>query len=203
MTQQEKFEIWDATHPEIKEVRAYLDRMCGKTPLPLLYLNPRENKANVTRDVLIEEKDRLVGIFLDENTVVYLKSLTKDSISSLYEGDAVWGLTDKEVKAWVKNHFTDLPNVRAATKKDIKLLNNKRHLFSTTLEILQYHHLDTPHLSSTHLGWIKDNAYTVEHWDGETRIFYYLEHCGDLLVFSDYTADEIAKATIRDQFFRP
>lgn len=203
MTQQEKFEIWDATHPEVKEVRAYLDRICGKTPLPLLYLYPKEVDRKITQDVLVEEKDRLVGILLNENTVVYLRALTKDDISSLYEGDAVWSVTDKEIKAWVKNHFTDLPNVRAATEKDIKLLSLKRSAFSVTLDILQYHGLNVPRPSFTHLGWIKDNSYVIKHWEGETRIFYYLESSGDLLVFSDYTADEMEKLTVREQFFRP
>lgn len=59
MTQDEKFAIWDATHPEVKEVREYLDRLCGKTPLPLVYLYPKEHYSRVVTDVLPEEKKTL------------------------------------------------------------------------------------------------------------------------------------------------
>lgn len=188
MTQQEKFEIWDATHPEVREVRAYLDRMCGKTPLPLVYQTEDVNKKVVT-DVLPDEKANLVGILIDENTLMYLKAITAKDIKQLLENSSICVLRETNVNAWVKEQFTDFPNPRAATKQDIKLLDKKRADVLTTFDILDYHGVKLPKPCWEHLGRLNKGADVVERWDGDTRIDYYVEAYGDLLVFSDYSSD--------------
>jgi len=201
MTQKEKFEVWDATHPEVKEVRAYLDRLCGKTPLPLVYLYQEENSSKVVTDVLPDEKDHLVGILLNEKTVLYLKAFTKNDFYSLYDRDSVYDAIEQDINSWIKKQFTVLPNAHAATKQDIELLYKKEANILTTMEILDYHGIKLPRWK--YLGWLNKGAHDIEDSEGVTRIYYFLESDGDLLVFSDYSADEIAKATVRDQFFRP
>ena len=86
----------------------------------------------------------------------------------------------------VKEQFTDFPNPRAATKQDIKLLDKKRADVLTTFDILDYHGVKLPKLCWEHLGRLNKGADVVERWDGDTRIDYYVEAYGDLLVFADF-----------------
>lgn len=185
MTQQEKFEIWDATHPEVKEVRAYLDRMCGKTPLPLVYFKTKED-VTVGRDVLPDKLANLVGILISEDTVMFLKAITARDIKQLLENSSICVLRETNVNALVKEQFTDFPNPRAATKQDIKLLDKKRADVLTTFDILDYHGVKLPKPCWEHLGRLNKGADVVERWDGDTRIDYYVEAYGDLLVFADF-----------------
>ena len=201
MTQDEKFAIWDATHPEVKEVRAYLDRLCGKTPLPLVYLYPKEHYSRVVTDVLPEEKDHLAGILLNENTVLYLKAFTKKDFKSLFDKDSVDNATEQCISAWVKSQFSTLPNARAATKQDIELLYKKGERVLTTMEILDYHGIKLPRWK--YLGWLNKGSYEIEDSEGSARIYHFLEVYGDLLIFSDYSADdELLKESIRQQYFQ-
>lgn len=201
MKQTENFATRDGAEPEIMDMQAYLNRTGGKMPLPLLYLE--ENGGQVTTEFLPKKKDRLVGILLDENTVVYLKALTKDVIKALYDGNAANSITEKNVTAWVKNHFTDLPNARAATAQDIALLDRKRLAFFITLECLDYYSVSTPTPLRTHMGWLEKGADCIKHWDGGSKIWYYLEYYGDLLVFSDHTENELILQAIRHDYFNP
>lgn len=185
MKQEEKFAIWDATHPEVREVRAYLDRLCGKTPLPLVYQTEDADKKVVT-DVLPDETANLVGILIDENTLMYLKAITAKDIKQLLENSSICVLRETNVNAWVKEQFTDFPNPRAATKQDIKLLDKKRADVLTTFDILDYHGVKLPKPCWEHLGRLNKGADVVERWDGDTRIDYYVEAYGDLLVFADF-----------------
>ena len=199
MTKEEKFAIWDVTHPEVKEVRAYLDRLCGKTPLPLVYLS-EETHQRVITDVLPEEKDHLIGILLNENTVLYLKAFTKDDFKSLYDRVSVNNATEQDISAWVERQFTTLPNARAATEQDIELLYKKGERVLTTMEILDYHGIKLPRWK--YLGWLNKGSYEIEDSEGSARIYYFLEDDGDLLIFSDYSDDEIVKTIIRQQYFQ-
>jgi len=187
MTQKEKFAIWDATHPEVCEVRAYLARMCGKTPLPLVYFNKEENSKTVVYDVLSDKLANLVGILIDENTVMFLKAITAKDIKQLLENSSICVLRETNVNDWVKEQFNDFSNPRAATKQDIKLLDKKREDALTTFDILDYHGVKLPKPSWEYLGRLNKGADVVERWDGSTKIDYYVETYGDLLVFADFS----------------
>lgn len=185
MTQEEKFKIWDATNPEVKEVKAYLARMCGQTPLPLVYQTDDVQKKVVTT-VLPDKKGNLVGILIDENTMLFLRAVTAKDIKQLLENSSICVLREPNVNALVKAQFTDFPNPRAATKQDIKLLDKKRADVLTTFDILDYHGVKLPKPCWEHLGRLNKGADVVERWDGDTRIDYYVEAYGDLLVFADF-----------------
>jgi len=184
MKLEEKFEIWDATHPKIKEVRMYLDRLCGKTPLSLLYIEPK-GKC-VTKSILPKEKGYLVGIFINKTSILCLKSLTKNDLKSLCDNGSTECVTEIEVNAWVKKQFADYSNAHVATMADIKLLDDKHDAVLTTLAILKYHHVKLPKLCWEQLSWLEKGADTVDNYEGKTKIWYYLRTYGDLLVFSEH-----------------
>lgn len=192
MTLDEKLAILEVIKPTEEEVRFYFDRLYANTPLPLLYVEP--DGKSVAKSVLPKKVDYLTGIFINENTIVYLKSLTKDDLGSLCNGGSIDYITEEDVATWVKKNFTALPNPRAATEDDIKILE-KNHIcknFSTTLETLRYHGIKTPKPSG---GWIEKGFSYVEFYDGKALIRSYLD-ASDLLVFADY------EPAINSQFFQ-
>ena len=184
MTLQEKFEIWDTTHPKIEEMRAYLDRLCGKMPLPLFYAT--EDGEKLTTDFLPDEKDRLIGILLDENTLLHIKPLAFEDARCLI-GDRLFSdIRENDVNYWLKKQFADIPDIHVATEKDIALVNKVCSKLSATLEALDYHGVKIPKPCWGHLGWVEKNSSFVKYWDGQSVLYYYLKDDGDLLVFSSY-----------------
>jgi len=202
MTQEEKFAIWDATHPEVREVRAYLDRMCGKTPLPLVYLYPKEQCSKVVTDFLPEEKDHLVGILINENTMLYLRAVTFKDMKCVIGDRLLSDIRENDVNNFVKKQFTNMPHIRVATKKDVALVDKVHSKLFTTLEILDYHGIKLPKPCWEHLGRTVKNSNFINYWDGEALLYYYLKDYGDLLVFSDYTDDSLVKETVRQEYFQ-
>jgi len=186
MTQQEKFRIWDSTLPKVEEVQAYLDRLYGKTLLPLLYLYPERNSGQIIQQFLADEKDHLVGVFINENTVALLNCVTASDLKPLSYGAVTMHLSGKVLNYWVRNVFKSLPKARAATKKDISLLDEKLPAFLSTLDCLRYHGVSVPEFSQP--GWLENNSEFVRTKDGESLITQYLNTYGDLLVFANYPA---------------
>ena len=69
------------------------------------------------------------------------------------------------------------------------------------MEILDYHGIKLPRWK--YLGWLNKGSYEIEDSEGSARIYYFLEVYGDLLIFSDYSADdELLKESIRQQYFQ-
>jgi hypothetical protein len=195
-----KEKIFNGKHFKDEEVCDYLYQNDNKLPLPLLYLI--KDGGLVTRDFIVSEKNKLVGILIDENTVVYLKALNKNVFMSLCGNVPIYDVTERDVQAWVKSQFTDTLNIGAATEKDIELLEKKRSDFLITLECLNFFQVEVPNLLRGYFGWIDKGARNIRHSHGEARIYYYLEHFGDLLVFSNYSENELVRAAVRHDFFQ-
>ena len=190
MTKEEKFAIWDATHPEVCEVRAYLDRLCGTTPLPLVFAT--KDGYKVTKDFFadkMQETSNLVGILLNENTVLHLEAFSKEDCNQLMKSFSGCVLREGDINAWIKGKFTDFSGIRVATEHDIKLLDKKRADVLTTFDILGYHGVKLPKPCWECLGWLRINDSTVQYWDGGAEIYHYLKTYGDLLIFSDFSND--------------
>lgn len=200
MNSETKTLIFSGKHFKDEEVCDYLIQHDYKLPLPLLYLT--KDGGLITRDFEPTKKDKLTAILLDENTVVYLRALNKEIFMFLYENMPVYDVSEINVQAWAKSQFTNFLNVRAASEKDIELLEKKRSDFFITLECLRHFHVDVPNLSRGYLGWIDKGARNIRHSHGEARIYYYLEHNGDLLIFSNYSENELVKAAVRHDFFQ-
>ena len=191
MTLEEKFEILNAMHLDVWEIRKYLKQRCSQIPLPLLY-KPEDLNYGVHSDwnnVLAGEKANLVGVLLDENTMLYLKSLTLNDLNDNFCIDA-----------WIEKQFTLFPS-RAATEQDIPKIKENRSKLEETFEILDYHGIKTPKLCWDELVWLGEDGTFHKTW-GRTAIPYYLQNYGEFPILSTFTDDEITMATIRHYCFQ-
>ncbi|MCM1324450.1 MAG: hypothetical protein NC218_10015 [Acetobacter sp.] len=66
------------------------------------------------------------------------------------------------------------------------LLHRYMKEFSTTLKILQYHkHKVLPKLYMSYIPWLGENGYFCEDNKTSTKLTYYLEVYGDILIFAE------------------
>lgn len=185
MNRNEKFAVWDATHPQIAEVKAYLDRLCGKTPLNLVYKDG--NDLIVNNQIKPKQLKQLVGILLDDETVLHLRAFTYDDAKPLLDGDS-GNISTRMVVAWVSSQMATFSNARPAQEADIKLLDRHKDKLKTTLEVLDYHGVKLPKFGKNGQVWLSTNPDSVfcKHWNGEGRLEYYLQWFCDILIFSTY-----------------
>ena len=184
MNRNEKFAVWDATHPQIIEVKEYLDRLCGKTPLNLVYKDG--NDLIVTNQIKQKKLQQLVGILLNDETVLHLRAFTYDDAKPLFgtEGD----IDTRTICTWVSSQMATFSNARPAQEADIKMLDRHKDKLKTTLEVLDYHGVKLPKFGKNGQVWLSANPDSVfcKHRNGESRLEYYLQWFCDILIFSTY-----------------
>ena len=188
MRKEEKFKIWDATSPDVSEVREYLDRLCGTTPLPLVF------KAEDGKFLYDNQIHNLpfVGILI-EDTIFYARGFSnrdrydKNSCSLLYRD-----LSVGDIENWIKQNIdTFASDAHPVYEQDAVLLHKHRDKLLQTIKILDYHRISgkdmrLPKLHDTLIPWVKKNpsSISVYHLDGMTRTSFFLEVFGDLWVCS-------------------
>ena len=188
MTEKERFRVWDATDPSVGEIKKYLQQKCSQTPLPLLYI-PEDFDYCVHNDwnVLAGKEATFIGVLLDEKTLLYLKTLTKDDLKDNFD-----------INAWIKEQFTIFPS-RAATEQDIIKIKENRSKLEETFEILDYHGINNlPRLCWDTLVWLKDGTFHAT-WR-KIAIPCYLQNYGEFPILSTFTEDKITMAIIRQIF---
>lgn len=178
MTQEEKFKIWDATSPEIREVKEYLNRLCGQTPLKLVFRNA-EQKPVCSNTILADHT--FVGILVSK-TVFFARGYTVKEVSKDPSGE-LKEVFAKDIFQWVQNNPLFPPNSRPILENDRRLLAHYAKDLHNTLEILKYHNLKMPYFRHE-IGWLQgnDESVSVLHFDGSTRLNYYLAGYGDIWI---------------------
>ena len=188
MNKEEKFKIWDATAPTVSEVREYLDRICGTTPLPLVF---KTEDGKLLFDNQIRDYP-FVGILI-ENMIFYAKGFSnrdrydENGCTLLYHN-----LSVQDVENWVKQNIDAFaPDAHPVYENNAVLLYKHQDELRQTAEILEYHKpfkqdLRLPKLHKSLIPWFEEgtSSTTVYHIDGETRSSYFLESFGDLWVCS-------------------
>lgn len=182
MKTEEKFKIWDATSPSISEVEAYLDRLCGKTPLQLIY-KTTDNKFLYVNEVIAN--GNFIGIVIND-MVLYAKSFNKQDIPPGKQDLAV-----KFICRWIAANPLYSENAHPVYKNDVRLLEGNFNDFITTMKILKYHKVKIPEIKYYDMiAWVKpatdenSNDYFCSHDDGGARLDHYLEMYGDILICS-------------------
>ena len=178
MTQEEKFKIWDATSPEIREVKEYLNRLCGQTPLQLVFRNA--GQTPVCSNTILAAHT-FVGILVSK-TVFFARGYTVKEVAKGERG-VLKEVFAKDIFQWVQNNPLFPPNSRPMLEKDRRLLDHYAKDLYNTLEILKYHNLQMPYFRHE-IGWLQgnDDSVFVSYSDGETRLNCYLAGYGDIWI---------------------
>lgn len=177
MTREEIFRILDAMKPEIVDIKAYLDRMCGVSPLCLV--SQKNGKFQVSNK--LENIADIIGIMLsDDKSFLCLRPVTIKDFMTLEKSDEPAGaLVQKFIKA------TYPANSRAATQDDVLQLERDLGKLWKAFSMLIYHgRNELPRLER--LGWLDESLQYIEQWEATTKLDYFLEMCGDILVITDY-----------------
>lgn len=185
MTQEEKFKIWDATSPQITEVKEYLNRLCGKAPLQLVFRSPQKELV-YSYQILAEHT--FVGILVSQ-TIFFAKGYTVEDAKKEKKGE-LKEVYAKDVFNWVENNPLFPPNSRPLLKRDRQLLSHYNKELLNTLAVLEYHRLKMPYYRYD-IGWLEGNNDSIVLIDnnGETRLNYFLQCYGDIWICNS----EIAK----------
>ena len=187
MKTEEKFKIWDATEPSIPEIRDYLNRICGKAPLTLVYKNT-DGTLKYCHEVLNEP---FVGIMI-EDIIFYAKGFEN---KDMYDENCklVWpDISVENVNKWLSQNSQLFPTKpHLLNKRDALLLSTKQKDLNLTLQILDYHHSKNSSLKMPKfrysVGWHDSNRYStsVFYANGSTTMKRYLEEYGDFWFCSD------------------
>ncbi len=187
MKQEELFEIFDAMHPSVEDIRAYLEKMCRQIPLPLLC----EGGAYTKWSDLANKKENFFGVLLDEETMLYLRALSFDDAKDCDEFS---------IDAWINEHFTLFPS-RAATQQDISKIKENRSKLEETFAILDYHGIKTPNIGWGRLDWLKQAIVSLPF---QSAVFTYMARGNyDFPILSTYTDNLLVKLSVREGFFKP
>lgn len=178
MKQEEKFKIWDATEPTVAEVKEYLNRLCGQTPLQLVFRN--QKKELVYSDTILTDHT-FVGILVSQ-TIFFARGYTAEDAAKDEQGE-LKEVYAKDVFSWVENNPLFPPNSRPLLKSDRELLSHYDKELLNTLAILEYHRLKMPYYRYD-IGWLEGNDDSVFLTDnnGETRLNYFLQCYGDIWI---------------------
>lgn len=174
MNLQEKFKIWDATSPTVTEVKAYLNRLCGKTPLTLVYKRP---DGKVLRTDKVETDKKFIGIMI-EDTVFFARGFTRADITEEQKD-----VCAADIRAWTKVNPEFPPFSYPVTETECLLLAAHREELDTTVECLAWHNLSMPRFSKNlGVGWLCEENTDCRHEDGDTCLSRYLEMYGDIWI---------------------
>lgn len=188
MNKEEKFKIWDATFPSVSEVKEYLDRICGTTPLPLVF---KTDNGKFLFDNQIRDFP-FVGVLI-ENMIFYAKGFSsrdryeENGCTLLYHN-----LSVKDIDNWIKQNIDAFaPNAHPVYENNAVLLYKHQDELRQTAEILEYHQafkkdLRLPKLHQKLIPWFQEKPTSTDayHIDGMTRASYFLESFGDFWICS-------------------
>lgn len=135
MNKEEKFKVWDATNPKVRDVKEYLARLCQKASVPLVYKNT-DGQFVYTKQFI--PGGAFVGIMLG-STIFFSKGFRKEDIP---EGKDIIRIQD--IYDWVQKSGFYPQHARPLTKDDARLLDVHGKQFRNTLDILEYHELFMP-----------------------------------------------------------
>ncbi len=175
MTREEIFRIFDAVQPSIEDLNAYLDALCGKTPLKLAY---DVNGARVyTHDVL--KTECFVGIVI-ENTLFYAKGFSRkdlfdDQGNKLYKD---MELNVQDILNWIEKHSgtTFSSKAHPMTDDECHLLNKNSVKLEETVLILKRHGLSMPKSDPLAVLNEKKDCTFCEYFEGHSRMEHFLNY---------------------------
>lgn len=181
MTKQEIFKVLDALPLTICDLKEYLDRMCDKTPLPLVYF--KKGKFEIRYEVQMDELNHLFGILLPESKkVLRLQAVNAADFSLKNEKE----LTREEVLTWVKKKFSpDIGQTRIASNMDIRALWPYRKEVDLTLDILYGKGVQKLPSLGECPGWLDAGQPRINNLRGCFSFEKYLKECGDILLFTE------------------
>lgn len=202
MTTQEKFDVWDSTHPTLAEVKEYLNRLKRVTPLQLVY---REQRRDIVcNQYSFHARENLLGILLpDSNKLVRVATVGKNILFRLSRADLADAFLKKmrrimsaiervanytDCAAGQTNRMSFALPIRMASADDIAVLNTCRKAFKETLDVLKYCGVNVfADVDVQHLAWVDKNETCTYAGAQEPSLIYdYVNRVGDILIFSDY-----------------
>lgn len=203
MTLEEKFRIWNATHPTIAEVEIYLSRLKGETPayktsLPLVYY---KNKTMFEENRFIPDmRQQLYGVRLSDETMLCLEVITKHDFEKIItciqnvvneSRQQAEMLMSEEAKInyWVMKHYSNPFCALAAGEADIALLQKNKAKIQQTLEVLSKHGVKTPKINWDCLVWLEEGENYCQNHKEKYEVKEYLDTMGDILIFRDTVID--------------
>ncbi|MCM1324451.1 MAG: hypothetical protein NC218_10020 [Acetobacter sp.] len=102
MTTDELFRVLDALNPSVEQMEAYLDRLCGNTPLELVYF--KDNQFTRSNSYRTDDANYLLGIlFPNSKKIVLLKTINSD-YSKLLDLEYAHTPID-QIQQWVKKAY--------------------------------------------------------------------------------------------------
>ncbi len=174
MKRDELFRIWDATNPTFDDIKAYLDRFCGTTPLELAF---KDKNGNIFYQNTIDKNSVFLGIVVD-GTIFYSRGFTKDD---MYHKDGVSlqyeDLSVGDVTAWIKKAAFFPQTAHLVSEVDRQKLDRNWHDFMTTVKILKHHGIEMPKFVSEIFWFNTDNPNScfAHDSDGNCKMQYYLD----------------------------
>lgn len=170
----------DALNPSLSQVKDYLDRMCGVTPMELVYLKDGEFVFSNSYDV--HSADELFGFSIpNTKKIICRKTLNRDCIKQLdLENHATLA---QNIKDWLAREFYPF-KARVAVKNDIDVLYKHLGAFRATLETLQYKGVSLlPKLHHGGPAWFRTKSGCCYDFDCISNLPHYLRCYGDILIF--------------------
>lgn len=183
MTKDELFRVMDALNPSLSDVRDYLDRMCGVTPMELVYL--KDGKFVFSNSYEANSADELFGFSIpDTKKIICRKTLNRDCIKKLdLENHATLA---QNIQDWLVREFYPF-KARTAQEKDIDVFYKHRGAFRETLEILQYKGVsELPKPNHVFPAWFRAKIGVCSDFNGMSNLPHYLRCYGDILIFVDF-----------------
>ena len=174
MKRDELFRIWDATNPTFDDIKAYLDRFCGTTPLELAF---KDKNGNIFYQNTIDKNSVFLGVVVD-GTIFYSRGFTqddmyhKDGVSLRYED-----LSVGDVTAWIRETDIFPKTAHLVREVDCAKLEANRQDFTTTVKILKHHGIEMPKFCR-YIYWFNTeylSSTTAHYWDGHCTMQYYLD----------------------------
>lgn len=202
MTTQEKFEIWDSTHPTLNEVEAYLERMKGDTPLQLVY---RTSDGDIVKNHYIPHlHKKLLGILLPEsNKLVRMATVDGTLFFAIHDKDDPSivrnGMRKYMTKLAVNINYINAKSVRLPIRiinqNDMEKLSAYLSEFKKTLDVLKYNRIDIfDRVKLQHLAWSNSGLFCHDMKKNNViPVYDYICQVGDMLVVSDYKPIEKSK----------
>lgn len=171
MTREEIFKILDAMQLSVEDVNAYLDALCGKTPLKLAY--ETDGSQLFTHNVL--PKGKFLGIVIND-ILYYAKGFTRQDLFDGNNQKIYDDLSVQDVLDWMKKHIgvPFSPQVHPMTDNERYRLEEHKKEFDETLLILKRHGFTMPNGST--LAVLEDSPQSVfcDFFDGHARLEHFL-----------------------------
>ena len=171
MTREEIFKILDAMQLSVEDVNAYLDVLCGKTPLKLAY--ETDGSQLFTHDVL--PKSKFLGIVIND-ILYYAKGFTRQDLFDGNNQKIYDDLSVQNVLDWMKKHI-GVPfssQVHPMTDDERYRLEEYKKEFDETLLRGGGDGFTMPNGSTLALLEENPESKFCDYFDGSSRLEYFL-----------------------------